>query len=133
MTAAFSVASRTKYRLLTATLIAAFIGTAHLVWAQTSEAPPSKSRTVKVTGFINGCYKPNKWQVWIIGVRPNNFESPTFVVGRDGRFTFSLDTDKVQPGDYGLRFGYTRAGAGYYRFTINSADVNLGKVGECDV
>ena len=105
----------------------------HGLSARIIQVSPSRPKTIKVTGFINSCYKPNKWQVWIIGVRPNTFESPTFVVGRDGRFTFSLDTDKVQPGDYGLRFGYTRAGAGYYRFAINSADVNLGEVGECDV
>jgi hypothetical protein len=133
LTPALFFSSHLKCQLLAATLIAAFIGAEHLVRAQTSRAPASNSTTITVTGFLNACYRPNKWQVWMTGFPPNNFESPTYVVGRDGRFTFTLDADKVKPGDYGLHFGYRRAGAGFYRFTIKSRDVNLGEIGECDV
>jgi hypothetical protein len=122
-----------KHQWIAAALMVACFDAGHGLSAMISQVSPSRPKTIKVTGFINACYKPNKWQVWITAVPPNNFESPTFVVGPNGRFTFTLDTDKVKPGDFWLRVGYTRRGAGSYRFTIKSEDVNLGEIGNCDV
>src|SRR5262249_5642438 len=93
------------------------------------------SDTIRIIGFVNQCYKPNKWIVFVTSIPAGRFESRSVVLNSTGRFTLTLDRAKLTPDDYLLNFGKQKKGAGGRRFTIeaNTLSVNLGEIGECDV
>src|SRR4026209_1461838 len=104
-----------------ATLIA--VKSASILPAQTTadarnesvtQAPSPTSSKITVTGFVAPCYKPNRWLVFITSLPRTtpHFESRPTILGADGRFTVVLDETTVRPGDYLLKCGKTKDGAG---------------------
>jgi hypothetical protein len=95
--------------------------------------PPD--RKITITGYINQCYEPDTWLVFITSLPRERFESEAHVLRADARFRFVLATTQLKPGTYLLEFGKTRKGAGGLRFTVTPATttIDLGELGECDV
>jgi len=102
-----------------------------------TQAPSPASRKITVTGLIAPCYKPNRWLVFITSLPRTTppFESRPTILGADGRFTVVLDATTVRPGDYLLKCGKTKDGAGGMRFTIKpgTGNIDLGVIGSSDV
>lgn len=101
----------------------------------TSAAAPSRDK-IRITGYVNACYQPNGSIGFISAIsRTYKFESPSVRLNKTGRFVIDLKRADLTPGDYTLRFGKTRSGAGYLRFTVKpeTTVVDLGQVGDGDV
>src|SRR5262245_19729956 len=67
---------------------------------QSSQPSLPTERKITVTGFVNPCYKPNKYLVFIDANPLRRYESETKVLGADGRFTFVVDAARLTPGSY---------------------------------